>query len=78
MGDWGRPKLALFNDQFEIQGSAGRVFGADGDSGSLIVNESNNAMGLLFSGGPDGSGIDVTFANRIELVLGKLGVTLVT
>jgi len=78
MGDSDRPKLALFSDQFEIQGKDGKLFSDGGDSGSLIVNEDRRAMGLLFAGGPDESGIDVTFANRIELVLKKLGVTLAT
>lgn len=48
-------------------------FSAAGDSGSLIVDESsNNPVGLLFAGGTTG-----TFANDINTVLNKFGVTVV-
>lgn len=48
-------------------------FSAAGDSGSLIVDESsNNPVGLLFAGGTTG-----TFANGINTVLNKFGVTVV-
>ncbi len=48
-------------------------FSAAGDSGSLIVDESNNnPVGLLFAGGNTG-----TFANDINTVLNTFGVTVV-
>jgi hypothetical protein len=68
--------LVPYSDQFEIEGLNGRLFSDGGDSGSLIVNGNRKAMGLLFAGGPDERGVDVTYANRIELVLQKLGISL--
>jgi PKD repeat protein len=61
---------AYFFDQLAI--SPG-TFSAGGDSGSLIVTDdsTNSPVGLLFAGGTDR-----TFANRIALVLGALGVTI--
>jgi hypothetical protein len=70
------PRVALFSDQFEVQGLAGRPFSGPGDSGSLIVDRRGRARGLVFAGGRDEDGIDLTFANRIEYVLQKLGVSL--
>jgi hypothetical protein len=78
MGDPGAPRDAVFSNQVEVQGLDGAIFSDAGDSGSLIVDEARRARGLLFSGGQDENGIDLTFANRIEVVLNKLGVTLVT
>ena len=62
-------KSAYFFDQMEISGAG---FSAGGDSGSLIVAQSgNNPVGLLFAGSDT-----TTFANRIDLVLAALGVTI--
>ena len=44
-----------------------------GDSGSLILDNNNYAVGLLFAGSPQ-----VTVMNRIESVLNALNVTLIT
>jgi len=63
---------ATFADQLVIRGKSGVDFSAGGDSGSLILNDKNNAVGLLFAG----SG-EITIANKIERVLKPLGVKLV-
>ncbi len=56
---------ALFSDQIVATlGSQG------GDSGSLVVNENNEAVGLLFAGS-DRS----TIANRIQNVMSELEIT---
>ena len=77
MGDPGAPRIASFSDQFEVVGDDNKPFSLGGDSGSLIVDDAGYAVGLLFAGGPDDNGVDLTFANRIESALDKLGVTLV-
>lgn len=70
--------IALFSDQVEMAGEHGRAFSDAGDSGALIVDLRGRPRALLFSGGLDeGTGQDLTWANRIEVALGKLGVTLV-
>jgi len=77
MGSDSRPKWADFSNQVEVLGDDGKLFSDGGDSGSLIVDEQGYARALLFAGGADSeTGEDVTFANRIELVLAKLGVKL--
>ncbi|MBX2823951.1 MAG: S1 family peptidase [Gammaproteobacteria bacterium] len=75
--DMGNNKEAQFSDQIEIVGDDNQPFSLGGDSGSLIVDTRGKAVALLFAGGPDLDGIDITFANRIESVLAKLGVSLV-
>ena len=62
-------KSAYFYDQIQISGSG---FSGAGDSGSLIVTkDGNNPVGLLFAGSDT-----TTFANRIDLVLERFGVTI--
>jgi hypothetical protein len=57
---------AIFKDQFGIGGSS---FSGAGDSGSLIVTQSqNHPVGLLFAGSST-----TTFANPIDVVLRQLG-----
>ncbi|MGH7804754.1 MAG: hypothetical protein ACREQJ_10430 [Candidatus Binatia bacterium] len=70
-------KTALFSDQFEVSCPGRKSFSEGGDSGSLIVDGRGYARGLLFAGGPDEDGNDLTYANQIEIVLAKLGVELV-
>jgi len=65
-----------FNDQFEVSGGPATDFSAAGDSGSVIVDRNGYAVGLLFAGGRDATGEDMTYANRMTLVLSALGVTL--
>ncbi|MEM7255416.1 MAG: hypothetical protein AAF493_28790 [Pseudomonadota bacterium] len=76
MGTPQQPKIAQFSDQIEIVGDDGKLFSTSGDSGSLIVDTTGRAVALLFAGGQDQNGIDLTFANRIETVLSQLGVRL--
>jgi len=76
MGEPGKPKPASFSDQFEVIGTNG-PFSQPGDSGSLVIHEDGHAVGLLFAGGPDAQGIDLTFVNDVETVLERLRVSLV-
>ena len=62
-----------FDGQIEIEPAGSRQFSLGGDSGSLIVDEGMNAIGLLFAG----NGVDATYANPITNVLESLGVQLV-
>jgi len=76
MGTDDRSRIAQFSDQIEVIGTDGSTFSTSGDSGSLIVDDAGRAVALLFAGGEDDSGTDITFANRIDRVLQLLGVTL--
>jgi len=40
----------FFDDVFEVTGDNGQPFSIGGDSGSLVLNASNEAVGLLFAG----------------------------
>lgn len=68
-----------FDNQIEVEGSGSGPFSQGGDSGSLVVDEENNAIGLLFAGGDQGgsNGQGLTYLNPIDDVLSKLGVTIV-
>jgi hypothetical protein len=72
--NFGGGRVALFQDQIEIRGTAG-LFSQGGDSGSSIWtwNPQRNPVGLLFAGGGDS-----TFANRFTRVLAALDITPVT
>jgi hypothetical protein len=67
-----------FDNQIEIEGEANTPFSQSGDSGSLIVNSTTRAVGLLFAasdqGGANGRG--VTYANPIRTVFDALAVDL--
>ncbi|MCP3980340.1 MAG: hypothetical protein GY716_13640 [bacterium] len=76
MGTRQRPKIAQFSDQIEVIGKNGTTFSTSGDSGSLIVDSNDRAVALLFAGGADDNGVDITYANRIDPVLQNLGVSL--
>jgi hypothetical protein len=67
-----------FDNQLEIEGTGRTSFSDGGDSGSLIVNESMQAVGLLFAGGDQGgsNGLGLTYANPIRRVLSDLKATL--
>jgi hypothetical protein len=69
-----------FDGQVEIEGEGARAFSDGGDSGALIVNESIEAVGLLFAGNEVGGSNQrgLTFANPIHRVLKDLGVEFVT
>ena len=62
---------AIFEDQAIISGIGGQ-FSAGGDSGSLILDKSRRAVGLLFAGNDS-----ITIANDINNVLQALDVRLV-
>ncbi len=61
---------ALFIDQLGIIGNAGN-FSNDGDSGSIVLNDNNEAVGLIFADSPD---TGITFANPISEVFNHFGV----
>jgi hypothetical protein len=67
-----------FDNQIEIEGTGRTSFSDGGDSGSLILNESMQAVGLLFAGGDQGgsNGLGLTYANPIQRVLKDLKATL--
>jgi hypothetical protein len=64
---------AKFVNQIIVQGTQGieKPFSRPGDSGSLIVDLSNNAVGLLFAGNDE---VNITVCNRIMDVLNSLNV----
>lgn len=61
---YGEGKIAMFEDQL----LAGPM-SAGGDSGSAVLNDDNELVGLLFAGSED-----VTIINRIENVYQELGI----
>ena len=73
-----KKKLAKFFDQILVTGdTVTPIFGAAGDSGSLIVTDDDvncpQAVALLFAGTSTG----LTIANPISAVLSGLGVSMV-
>lgn len=68
-----------FDNQIEIEGTGTKAFSDSGDSGSLIVDGSRRAIGLLFAGGDVGgtNGKGLTYANPMQTVLDALDVDLV-
>jgi hypothetical protein len=64
---------ALFVDQMGLE-CAGSPFAQPGDSGSLVVDTSGNAVSLLFAAAPQSN---LGFANPISDVLQALGVSIV-
>ena len=67
-----------FDNQIEIEGTGRQSFSDGGDSGSLIVNDAMEAVGLLFAGGDQGgsNGLGLTYANPLQRVLSDLKATL--
>lgn len=63
---YGANKTAIFTNQF-LAGAMSQ----GGDSGSAVLNDSNNIVGLLFAGSDT-----TTIINRIENVFSALGVSL--
>jgi hypothetical protein len=70
---------ATFDGQIEIEGTGTLPFSRGGDSGSLIVDQDNLALALLFAGGETGgtNGQGLTYANPIAAVLQALSITLI-
>jgi hypothetical protein len=62
---------AAFSDQIIVESN--EAFILRGDSGSLLVSENNNPVGLLFAGDDTGQ---MAFANNINRVLEALNVTI--
>lgn len=70
---------ATFDGQIEIEGAGSLPFSQGGDSGSLIVDQQNQAVALLFAGSDTGgsNGNGVTYGNPIAAVLQALSITLI-
>ena len=65
---------ALFEDQLLIVSRDAGPFSQGGDSGSAILNyDGQHLLGLLYAGGTDGEGRDVTIANKAPIVQSLLG-----
>ena len=65
---------ALFDEQFAIIGSSTKTYFAEqGDSGAIVIDDKDQAIGLLIA---DSDGIDISYANPIKPVLDYFGVTL--
>jgi hypothetical protein len=69
-----------FDRQAEVEGAGGAAFSQGGDSGSLVVDAEQYAVGLLFAGSDTGGGADqsLTYVNDLSLVLSTLELTLDT
>ncbi|MBK9156582.1 MAG: hypothetical protein IPM11_00305 [Micropruina sp.] len=68
--------LRTLRNQIRIDpANAALRFSDRGDSGSVIMNDNREVIGLLFGGATDGS---MTFANPIADVLSELNVTMLT
>ena len=66
---------ATFDDQIEITG-IDRAFSQPGDSGSLVLTEANEAIGLVFCGNEfANNGLGVTYANRLTRVMDTLNLS---
>jgi len=64
-------KNYIFHDQFLVQSQPGPMFSEEGDSGSIVLNDDDQPIGLLFAG--DGKGF--TFVNPIKYIVASLGIT---
>jgi hypothetical protein len=62
--------VARFENQTAIESGVSDPFSAGGDSGSIIVDDNDNAVALLFAGNDV-----VTFANNIDDVVSELNIT---
>ena len=69
-----------FDNQIEIEGADTLSFSEGGDSGSLIVDDAQRAVALLFAGGDHGgsNGRGLTYATPIDRVLTILKVNMVS
>ena len=57
----------VFENQIQMTAMA-----AEGDSGSIVLDQKNNAVGLLFAGNSS-----ATYANKMDVVLRSLGLSIV-
>jgi hypothetical protein len=69
---------ALFDEQVEIESANGRPFASDGDSGSLVVDENNLAIGIIFGGTQqlEATNPGLVYVNALDAVLNQLNVDL--
>lgn len=69
----------LFNEQIEIEGVNSRSFSKQGDSGSLVLDMDQQAVGLVFARSEKGgsNGLGLTYANPIKRVIDALNVDLI-
>ena len=58
-------------ETYEIENGK-RAFSNYGDSGSVVVNDMDEIVGLLFSGDENSYSVDITFANNIQNVFDSL------
>lgn len=64
----------LFINQIVIKSNSQEPFSLPGDSGSLILNEGNKVLGLLFAGSEH---LGYTFANPINNIVKRMEVSLI-
>jgi hypothetical protein len=64
---------ALFDKQLGIISTEPSNFAERGDSGSIVVDDNENAVGLLFS---ITQGVDLSFVNPVEAILNELQIAL--
>ena len=64
--DYGNDGMAIFEDQIVVTGDK---FSQPGDSGSIVVNDDDAVVGLLFAGSDT-----VTIVNKIQNVASMLGI----
>jgi hypothetical protein len=65
---------AVFKDQYGIIGlTRGRTFAQEGDSGMLVVDDQNQAIGMLFA---IASGVNLAYVNPIVPILQRFKVTI--
>jgi hypothetical protein len=65
--------VRTLRDQVRVQAAPGHRFGDHGDSGAVLLDDTNHVVGLYCAGNPDGS---IGFANPIDQVLDQLDVNL--
>jgi hypothetical protein len=65
--------VAIFDKQLGIIGAQPNRFAETGDSGAVVVDDHENAVGLLFC---ITQGVDVSFANPIVPILTEFAVVL--
>ena len=68
---YGGNRVAVFSEQFIVESDTQSQFSAPGDSGSIIQDLDDNAVGLLFAGSDK-----VTVCNRIENVESHLEISI--
>jgi Trypsin-like peptidase domain len=69
---------AVFDGQIEVQGQNGTPFAVGGDSGALVFDQDNLALGMVFGGTLLGAetSIGLTYVNPLNTVLNRLNVDL--